>query len=342
MGRRSQQGFALLELIVAALLVTLLAVWGAQTLANRLDDASAQANAAWMLSLRESVQRYLERYASTLALAGHGAVSGPAGYADWSRPTLAELKADALLPQGFPARTMLGGGASVRVIRQGDCPGRDCRIDALIHSNTPFLTKRSGHVSEQMVAQWLMASRGWGGWVAGGRPHVVGGAAFQYPNPPWPGEPLPAGTVALAVTHGQLRDADFLRVGDTRDPEFQGTATVQGNISTGADLHVRRYVYLGTSEERFMPCGGDGAVSREAGGGLLICRDSLWLPASRSGSGGFSTNEWWGCQSNLGTSTANPVTGGCSCPPYSAPVVISDSGPQAFPDGRTVGYLCVD
>ncbi len=341
MAVHSQRGFVLLELIVAVLLATLLAVWGAQSLVNRLNDASAQAHAAWMLSLRQAVQGYIERHADALARADHQPALAAAGYADWARPGIAELKAGALLASGFPESAPAGGGATVRLLRHGACPGNDCRIEALIHGNAPFLHKTTGHVDEQKVAQWLMASQGWGGWVAATRPAVIGGAAFEYANPSWPGAPLPPGTVALAVTGDQLRHLDFLRVGDARDPDFQGGATVQGSIETGADLRVQRYLYMGTPEQALASCVETGAISRSSDGGMLVCRDQRWRPMQR-GSGGFSTHQWRGCQNTNGASTANPVTGACSCPLHSAMVQISDSGPQTYPEGRTLGFLCVD
>src|SRR5690606_63023 len=180
---------------------------------------------------------------------------------------------------------------------------------ALIHADVPFLKKRSGHIDEQMVAQWLMASQGWGGWVDSKRPGVLGGAAFEYANPPWPGSPLPAGTVALALTAEQLHKLDFLRVGDERDPNFQGGATVEGTISSGADLRVQRYLYLNTPEQALQPCMDEGAISRESTQGLLICQNRLWRPLARRSAGGFSSHQWRGCQNSFGTSTANPVTG---------------------------------
>ncbi|AEC19956.1 putative prepilin protein [Pusillimonas sp. T7-7] len=342
MTEHRQWGFVLLELIVAVLLAALLAGWGAQALVNRMNDAGAQAHAAWMLSLKKAVQGYIERYAGALADAGHGAALNGAGYGDWALPTIAELKADGLLSPGFPEHVRPGGSATVRLMRHGSCPGNNCRIEALIHADTPFLKKRSGHIDEQMVAQWLMASQGWGGWVDGKRPGVVGGAAFEYANPPWPGSPLPAGTVALALTAGQLHKLDFLRVGDERDPNFQADATVQGTIQTGTDMRVQRYLYLNTLEQAQQPCVDDGAISREANGGVLICLNQYWLPLARRSAGGFSTHQWLGCENSFGSSTANPVTGNCSCPEHSTMVQISDSGPRVYPDGRTVGFLCVD
>ncbi|NYT57455.1 hypothetical protein H0A65_00800 [Alcaligenaceae bacterium] len=346
MSKRRQRGIVLLELVVAVLLAALLAGWGTQALINKMNDASAQAHAAWMLSLRKAVLSYIERHAQTLVHAEHEAALNDAGYANWSRPSIAELKADGLLSPGFPESVRPGGGASVRLLRHGSCPGNDCRLHAFMYSDQPFLKKYLGGIDEQMVAQWLMASQGWGGWVDGARPAIMGGASFEYANPPWSGPPLPAGTVVLALGTEHLLGLNFLRVRDVRDPDFQGGATVQGTIQTGADLRVQRYLYLNTPGQSGEPCDDDGAISRESGAGLLICQDQLWRPlvsgSSTASLGGFSTNQWRGCLNSLGTSTANPVTGACSCPSSTQTVQISDSGPHDYPEGRTLGFLCVD
>lgn len=341
MSKCRQRGIVLLELFVAVLLAAMLAGWGTQALINKMNDASAQAHAAWMLSLRKAVLGYVESNAQLLVHAEHEAALIDVGYADWSRPSIAELKANGLLSSGFPESVRPGGGASVRLLRHGSCPGHDCRLEALMHSHQPFLKKYSGGIDEQMVAQWLMASQGWGGWVNGTRPSIIGGAAFEYVNPPWPGPPLPAGTVVLALGSEHLLGLNFLRVRDVRDPDFQGSATVQGTIQTGADLRVQQYIYLNTPQQPGEPCDDDDAISRQAGVGLLICQDQLWRPLHRS-LGGFSTNQWKGCYNSLGTSTANPSTGTCSCPANTQAVQISDSGPHDYPEGRTLGFLCVD
>src|SRR5690606_24707826 len=190
--------------------------------------------------------------------------------------------------------------------------------------------------------QWLMAAQGWGGSVSASQPHLFRGAAFEMPNPVGPGMASPPGTVALAITAEQLDHLDFLRVRDSRDPQFRGTATIEGNVNALSDLHVVQYMHLGAEEELNSPCTDNTAITREINGGLLVCRENVWRSSSRTGGGGYSENLLYGCLTRAGGSTANPVTGICACPLGSSPVLISDSGPQAFPEGRTLGYLCVD
>ncbi|PLC54892.1 hypothetical protein CR155_05385 [Pollutimonas nitritireducens] len=339
---RMQQGFVMLELIVAAIVTTLVAVWATNTLVNKINDAQAQAGAVWMMSVKKSVHDYIGRYADALIQADDAGELNAKGYADWAAPTINELKADGLLTPGFPETVAAAGSAAVRLMRHGSCPGLSCRLEAIVYSTIPFRVSSGQQVNEQMVAQWLMAAQGWGGSVSTSQPHLFRGAAFQMPNPPGPGAALPPGTVALAITAEQLAHLDFLRVRDSRDPQFRGMATVEGNINARSDLHVAQYVHLGAQEELHSPCSADTAIARDKNGGLLVCRENVWRSSSRTGGGGYSVNLLYGCLTRAGGSTANPVTGTCGCPSGSNPVLISDSGPQAFPEGRTVGYLCVD
>src|SRR5690606_7895203 len=85
------------------------------------------------------------------------------GYGNWAAPSLPELKADKLLSPGFPEQAYFGGG-SLHLWRHGACPGPDCRIDALVHGNKP-VRNRAGGVDEQMIAQWTLSSKGYGGIV---------------------------------------------------------------------------------------------------------------------------------------------------------------------------------
>lgn len=331
----------MLELIIAAIVTTLLTVWASNSLVNRVNDAGAQASAAWMLVVKKSVHGYMQRYAGALMQADSTEALHQHGYEDWAAPRLAELKNDGLLSPGFPESVAPGGGASIRLLRHGACPGPACRLEAIVYSNKPFLSPASGQVDEQMVAQWMLAAQGWGGHVARAHAHLVRGPAFQMPNPPAPGEALPAGTVALAITSEQLGPLDFLRVGDMRDPDFGAAVSVKGSISTQGGLRARQYLHLGAQANLQEPCAEDGAVAREVNGGLLVCRDHAWRSAGRM-SGGYSINLVYGCWTKAHASTANPVTGQCSCPESSISVLISDSGPQTFPEGRSMGYLCVN
>jgi hypothetical protein len=328
----------MLELTLALLIATLLAVWGASQIANRINDAAAQAVAVWMSSIRMAAFAYLDRHKAVLRQASGTADLAHLGYADWTRPRLAELKAAGLLSAGFPEFGVRGLGATIRVVRGGPCPGDECRIEALVHSSRALPDVMASSAGDQLVAQWLLAAQGQGGAVMRGRSHQIGGAAFQFSNPPVPGlDPLPDGTVAMAVTAEQLAATDYLRVRDGRDPDLQGTATIKGDIHARASVNVQGHLSIGAEAMERTVCPTDGLIARAAYGALLVCWGNVWLPAGGRGGGGYSTNTKTGCSAGA----YNLVTGACSCPPGYGAVRISESGSLMAAEGLTRGYLCV-
>jgi len=308
------RGFALLELIVAALISTLLAVWAADMWVNRINDSVAQSSASWMRTAKTAAAHYLSRHGSTIRLAESATALNAQGYDNWARPTISELINQALLPQGFPARFASGPALALHILRSGMCPGQDCDLQALIYTEGALMPEIGSADYAAMQAQWILAARGEGGAVTA----------------------LPVGAVAMAVTVEQTQAMDFLKVKDERDPQFQATLSVQGTVTTEESLRAADTLWLGHRAFAQAPCSEDGLVARENFGGLLVCRGMRWVSAGGVGGGGFSVNSSTGCTMD----TMNPVTGACTCPTSYTAVRIADSGVDAGA-GRTRGYMCV-
>lgn len=340
-----QSGAALLELALAALLSVLGAAWLAQSYVAQLEEARVQSSAEWMRAARGAVAAYLQGHGKAMAAAPSEASPAVDGYARWARPTMAELRGQGLLPDTVPAAPELLGGVQVVVRRSGQCPGPACRLDALLYSQRPWQRSRpEGEVDEARVARWLLATQGLGAAVWPWRAAWVQGASLRWPNPPAADlAPLPAGTVAMAVGHDvghdQWQQTDYLRVGDERDPDFQGDASIRGHASLGGNLAVSGHLRLQGAVSTSEFCAVQGAVAMSTSQMLVVCQQSRWR-GLQSG-GGFSVNERFGCQTALGVDTSNPLTRACSCPEGYAQVLISDSGIQQAEIGRTEGYLCV-
>ena len=174
---------------------------------------------------------------------------------------------------------------------------------------------------EHMMAQWLLAADGLGGMVHPSRPGVIGGQTFSLPNPPVGGAQLPTGTVAMMVSHDQVDQAAWLRVGDTRDPQFQADASVQGDISAGGTVSAGQYLELGAVEEWRWPCDTPGTVARNSN--LACCVRAVWQLAVRQGGGTPSTRA--GCYSPEGI-VEEPGHRQLSCPFGFTSVPISEGG----------------
>jgi hypothetical protein len=339
-----QKGFALLEVSIAALLATLLAVWGASALADAMKDASARASAAWMLQVREGARQYLARHGPALRAADVADARALAGYADWAAPTLTELQGAAILPPGLPLQVAAGGGAVIRVLRSGVCPGSDCRLDALVHSAQPLRQKDGAQVDQRQVAQWLLAAQGQGGWVSERQPEMLRGRVFSLRNAFGPGGALPPGTVAMMAGDGA--EVSYLRQGDQRDPDFRGKLTAQSDISARADVDVAGYLLLQARERQGAGCAKDGALALERGRGLLVCLDGIWQAQGRQERAtGYTVNSLRGCVTGGGND--NPVSrrkvvySECSCPEGSQAVQVSEQQPNLLAHGVTRLYICV-
>src|SRR5699024_5476901 len=151
------------------------------------------------------------------------------------------------------------------------------------------------------------------------------GQTFSLANPPDSGAALTPGTVVMAVSDDQIAGTSWLRVGDTRDPQFQSDATIGGDVIAGGEISAASYLTLGALAHWRDMCDKEGYVARDLVHGLLVCHGGVWQPASRPG-GGYSMNSRYGCATAEGRPTANPVTGRCSCPPGHAEVQISEGG----------------
>ena len=172
-------------------------------------------------------------------------------------------------------------------------------------------------------------------------PERIRGAGMAFSSMLPAGVILPVGTVGMGVTADHAASFDFLRVGDHRNPDFQNDLSVVGEISAGRDIATAGQLVIGARSTEGGSCAPDDAVAHEHAGGLLVCRNSRWRSVSRTGGGGYGLNQIYGCKTSDGVSTANPITGNCSCPTYSTAVQIFDSGPKVFPEGRQYAYLCV-
>lgn len=322
-----QRGYALLELTLVLLVAGLLAVLGSRQLANRLNDAQAESAAVWMSTVHKALLAYVQRYGPLIQEASDPAALAAQGYTDWRRPTVAQLKKDQLLSDGTPESTRLTGAARLHVWHRGDCPGAGCVVEALVRSERP-LQDSAQRPDAAMTAQWLLAAGGEGAAVHADDPQHIRGSAFVFSSTLPDLTVLPPGTVGMAVTAEHQEFWNFLRVRDRRNPDFQGSVSLAGQ------LHIR------TSKLSGDDCAPDGAVVNEQGGTLLVCRNRRWRSVGNT-AGGFSSNSLHDCALPDGTPTRNPVTGDCSCPWFATAVPIFDSGEHPWPQGRQMAYLCI-
>ena len=342
---QSQGGYALIELALGLLIASLLAAWGAQAWVNRLNDAQAQSAAVWMEAVHKAVLGYVQRHGPAIQEAETEYALSAHGFQDWRAPSLDELAQAGLLSSGMPLAIRPIGSARIHVWKRGDCPGDSCIVEALVHSERPFLDERSGEVNQAMVAQWLLAANGEGAAVHPDKPDHIRGIRFAFSSSLPDGTILPAGTVGMAVTAEHQALWSFLRVRDRRDPDFQGGLTVAEHVQGGGDADFAGHLVLGAGAQTDAACSPENAIAHDIrNGGLLVCFRGRWRSSGKFG-GAYGYNIPNGCRTPEGLSTANPITRDCSCPLYTVPTLVYDSGP---PDpmggpsrGRQSVYICI-
>src|SRR6185312_9352588 len=227
-----QRGSLLIEFMVVAALALALAVWGSHEWAERTRVLQARSLAAWMETARDAVQAYLSRESARVAQgASAGGETGPAD-APWPAPSWHDLQAQGFLSAGWQQLGPMGHELGLRIWRSGDCPLESCRLNALVYTRSA-LQRRSGQIDAALVAEWLLAAGGRGFVLWPNKPSVFSGAGEQISVPEGGPSEWRPGTVALFAGQnlgrgplagdvgGSPDTEDFLRVRDTRDPDFQ-------------------------------------------------------------------------------------------------------------------------
>ena len=337
-----------MELALALLIASLLAAWGTQAWVNRMNDAQARSAAVWMDAIHKAVLGYVQRHGPAIQEADNEYALSAHGFQDWRAPTLSELEQVGLLSSGMPSAIRPIGSARIHVWRRGDCPGDSCIVEALIHSEHPFVDERSGRVDQAMVAQWLLAAEGEGAAVHPDNPGIIRGVRFAFSSSLPTGSVLPVGTVGMAVTAEHQALWSFLRVRDQRDPDFQGPLTVAEQVHGGGDAEFDGQLVLGAQAQIDGVCAPDNAIANDIkNGGLLVCHRGRWRSSGKFG-GAYGYNIPYGCKTPEGLSTANPITRDCSCPMHTLPALVYDSGPPEPPSqagaplrGRQSVYMCI-
>lgn len=283
--RLRQQGFALVELAIAAVILTLGAIWMATRISNDVQDAGAQATARYLLSVKGAAQAMMVEHFDHLA--GYPppppGVASPPVTPDWLLGPMpldvgiAQLRlrrADGqpgFLPVDFPDAPVYGDEARVRLWREGTCPGESCRLQAIVHTTAPVRAQADLDYSPELVGQVVMASEGYGGHAPPGVPGYIRGAIFNVPNPA--GEV--AGIVAVSASLDTTLFHQFVRQGDTRRVWLQNTLDVSGAISTSTGLALDTAVQPGAS------CAREGMYASTATQSLALCMTGVWFELTR-------------------------------------------------------------
>lgn len=294
---RGQAGFTLLEVGIAALVVMLGVVWLAGRWQTQVEDAAAEATAAYLMTLRGATQAMMVHYFEPLlgfpapdpsrelpaVLAGAWPKTLSVGDLQQAEPA----GGGAFLPAGFPQRPPLGAGVQVHVMREGSCPGQTCRLRALVHTTDALRATGLDH-SPELVGAFMLATQGYGAHAPGHAPERLRGALLDVANPAGPVAGVVAVTADLEATHFH----QFVRQGDSRPIRLQNTLDVEGQLSTSSGLRLNTAVQPGAA------CSLPQAYARSQSGALATCLSGVWFELQR-----YVVQGW---QADLGEGDALP------------------------------------
>ncbi|NMU89792.1 hypothetical protein HGQ98_07980 [Achromobacter ruhlandii] len=292
---RTQAGFTLVEITVALLLVMLLAVFAAKEVRRKADEGAAEATGRYLMQIRGAVVDLQLKHEAWLRgedLTGLPAGSYPAppalvwasvGGAQVARGGLSDLTALGLLPATIPRYPSLGDVARFILVRQGACPGADCRTSAFVYACHPINAARSlrqnaectppaanrSVFDQTLLSKVVLAAEGYGGHDARGSANVRGPlmdiprAWFDFGTQP--------GHAVIAASLDATPFAQFVRHGETRPVTLHNTLTV------GETIQSNKGLLLNTSVTPGAACTVEGLYASTANKMLAVCTGGVWF-----------------------------------------------------------------
>lgn len=280
-----QGGVFLLELGLALMLTLIAATWAGARVMQAVRDGQAEATGIYLLAVKGAMDSAIagnfHAYARGLPLVN---ADGGSRFANAMAPTLAELRALGHLPASFPSVTPAGQSVLIQVRRDAaHCPGIGCRIDALVHTTTPFRASQ-GDIDYQAAALAVSAMQGWGGAAWFDDPSKIRGSAFSQDNPVSSSSGGVVGAIAMLDTSMWNQ---FVRMGDDRDPSLQGNLSIQGSASAkrvgvretavpNSSCTATDFANPATPSVAPIDLADNLEYARTASGGLVGCIGNVW------------------------------------------------------------------
>lgn len=292
---RLQAGFTLLEISVALMIITFLVVLAAADTRRKADESAAEATGRYMMQIRGAVVDLQLKHEAWLRgedLTGLPASSYPSppsltwasvGGAQVARGGLADLTALGLLPTTIPRYPTLGDTARFILVRQGACPGQDCRTSAFVYACHPISAARSLRLnsecasptadrrtfSQALLGKVLLAAEGYGGHDARGAAYVRG-PLMDIPRA-WFDFGAEPGHAVVAAGLDATPFGQFVRHGETRPVTLHNTLTV------GETIQSNKGLLLNTSVAQGAACTVEGLYASTANKMLAVCTGGVWF-----------------------------------------------------------------
>ncbi|MCZ8411281.1 hypothetical protein O9649_26185 [Achromobacter dolens] len=292
---RSQAGFALVELTVAVLLFTLLTAYAAMDARRKADESAAEATGRYLMKIRGAVVDLQLKHEAWLRgedLTNLPSASYPPPPAlTWvdvagakvARGGPADLKALGLLPPAIPPYPPLGDVARFALVRQGACPGDECRTSAYVYVCHPISAARSlrrnaecappgadrSRYDQALLSKVVLASEGYGGHDAR-ESNNVRGPLMDVPRE-WFDFGTQPGHAVIAASLDATPFGQFVRHGETRPVTLHNTLTV------GQTIQSNKGLLLNTSVTPSAACTLEGVYASTASKTLAVCTGGVWF-----------------------------------------------------------------
>lgn len=247
--RNHQRGVTMIDVALALIISAIAATVAlrANVRAQELETARLQGQTIkeWQDAINiYTFENYTALQMMTPVVRGTYTVPAGAGAGQSLGPSVADLVGLGYLPANFGTNFTNNGTLRAQLQRvPAGCAGAACQVTGIVYLDRPVLMSGSAEPNGPAIGA-MMAKIGSNSVTSliGSTANMVGLDGFTLPNP-LPGQP--AGVIAARVGFDASGFGQFLRVADTRDPNFQGPMTVAGDTSLSSKLAVTGDTTLG-------------------------------------------------------------------------------------------------
>jgi len=284
----------LIPVIITIVVAIFAAIFGAGEISRAVDDNAAASTGRYMLQVRGAVVDLQVKYQSWLSNENITGGDGVPANLSWvgvaggqvARGGVPELVELGVLPANTPRYPALGDAVRFALVRQGTCPGADCRTTAYVYTCHPISAQRSqrqpggctapagsrARYSPTLLAKVMMSADGYGGHDARGGTQVVG-PLVNVPRT-WFDFGTEVGHAVVAAGLDATPFAQFVRHGETRPVTLHNTLTVDRTIQTNQGLLLNTAVTPGAA------CTPEGLYASTADKMLAVCVNGAWFSAT--------------------------------------------------------------
>ena len=337
--RRSNKGYLMLEMALALILTTVAGVGAMREMARVEIMRNTDKQTDMLIAYKAALQSYVdENYIplqSNAAVVRNGVTLQPGAAAGQAyNPTVADLQAMGYLGAGFQNQVWLIDGATFEnvITPVGVCPGINCNVNGFAYFSQPILIRGTEATTQDMngpiIGQMLSRLGGLSGTSYPGSTATItglGGNALAA-NPV---AGAPPGVVGIAFGYIAGSNANYVRMGETRNVPLAGDLTVGGSLNVGGattlnnSLTVNGAATINNSltatgkvaGDKVQPMGSfalgaacpatdEGSIAKLAAGtGLVVCQNGFYsLLQQQATSGGVCTTSGMFAQSSAGVS----------------------------------------